>query len=546
MRPTPYLKPKLKIQNGTRVLTPPPADTSDAQNVPRRLTGAGLTTAQVPTAVPLAHAEAEEVDVATLLEAAISCLRAGEVESGETLIRAVLFHAPDHAVGRNALAYCLINRQAFEEAAEEAAAAIRLDPMLAPAHNNLGLAMNALGRSEAAVEAYSVALKLDPQNLNCGLNLSVALETMGKLDDALARIDATRLVHPASPEVYYNRANVLQKMRRYTEALESYETATELAPDNASAHFSYGLCLLLTGRYAEGWREYEWRWRDPAFSMPKRSFPMPQWRGEDLKGRSIFVHAEQGLGDAIQFARYVRLLQAAGAEVITETFTPMAELFRTMPGNPVVQPLAQPMPATDFHCPFMSLPLALLPQHPEIPADIPYLGVPEQAAAQWKPRFDQSSGPNIGVVHCGNPRHHNDAQRSIHLELLANALPPGPRYYILATELRESDADVLRQRPDIVCLKDDLRDFSDTAAACSHMDLIVSVDTSVAHLAGALACPLLLLAPFHPDWRWGPASETCAWYPTARLLRQTAFGDWSAPLASVTEAVRALQHKGAA
>ncbi len=503
-------------------------------------------TPQPPDIPDTRDAQGSTVDCGPLVEAATGCLRAGEWDRGEALVQAAVSLDPDHAAARNTLAFCLINRRAFEQAAEEAAAAIRLDPTLAAAHNNLGLALNALGRSDAAVEAYGQALRLAPRDLNYGLNLAVALETMGNLDDALARIEATRLAHPAAHEVYNNRANVLQKMQRYAEALDSFETAIDLAPDNASAHWNYGLCLLLTGRLAEGWREYEWRWRETSLGLRQRSFPMPQWQGEDLKGRSILVHAEQGLGDAIQFLRYVALLQKAGAEVVVQTFMPLAELFGTFPGSPVIMPLIDPDPGMDFHCPIMSLPLSLLARQPDIPADIPYLSVPKPAAARWASKFDADEGPKIGIVSSGNPGHGNDANRSIPLDLLARALPPGPRYYILQKVLRESDTEVLQRRPDLVCLKDDLHDFSDTAAACAGMDLVISVDTSVAHLAGALGRPLLLLLPFLPDWRWGLASDTCPWYPTARLLRQSASGDWSDPLAAVTEAVSVLLQDNAA
>ena len=483
---------------------------------------------------------ADTLDVAALLERAVDALNAGDLEHAEALARAAVSQDPEHAAARNTLAWCLIQGRAFAAAAEEAAAAVMLDPALAPAHNHLGLALNAIGRPEGAVEAFGEALRLAPRDLTYGLNLANALEALGRLDEALLHLDATRRVHPAATAVYLVRADVLQKLQRYPEALDCYETAIDLAPDDPMAHWWYSLCLLLTGRHAEGWREFEWRLKGSRLGPPQRPRPLPQWQGEDLKGRSILVHAEQGFGDAIQFARYVPLLQKTGAGVVVEAYPPLVGLFATLAGSPTVVASGQPLPAVDFHCPFMSLPFALLADQPDIPADTPYLSVPPAAAARWGTRFDPVCGPLVGLVCSGRPTHPNDANRSMSLDVLAQALPPGPRYILLQQELREADAEVLNQRPDIVCLKDELRDFSDTAAACSHMDLVISVDTSVAHLAGALGCPLLLLLPFQPEWRWGLGSDTCPWYPTARLLRQSAFGDWSDPLASVTAAVSVL------
>ena len=528
----------------------PPDATARLSDIPairealRRLIAAGLHSEAVQLARSLARAGA--LDCKTQVEAAGSCLQAGDLESAEELARGAVALDPDDAAARNTLAYCLIQRRMFAAAAEEAAVAVRLDPSLAPAHNHLGLALMAAGQAEAAVEAFARALQLAPRDLNYGLNVATTLEALGRLDEALARLDATRRVHPASTSVYLIRAELLQKLQRYPEALDSYETAIDLAPDDPMAHWWYSLCLLLTGHLAEGWREFEWRLKGSKLGPPQRPRPMPQWQGEDLNGRSILVHAEQGFGDAIQFARYVPLLQASGAEVVVETYPELVELFTSLPGHPTVLSSVQPAPAVDFHCPFMSLPLALLADHPDIPADTPYLSVPPAAAARWASRFEPVGSPLIGLVCSGRPTHPNDANRSMSLDALAQALPPGPRYVLLQQVLRETDSEVLNQRPDIVCLKDDLRDFSDTAAAVARMDLVISVDTSVAHLAGALARPLLLLLPFQPEWRWGLASEACAWYPTARLLRQSAIGDWSDPLAAVTEAVRGLLREGLA
>jgi tetratricopeptide (TPR) repeat protein len=525
---------------------PPPSDVrAGSPDIPaarealQRLIAAGLQSEAVQLALSLARAGG--LDCTTLVEAAGSCLQAGDPESAEELARGAVSKDPDDAAARNTLAYCLIQRRAFAAAAEEAAAAVRLEPALAPAHNHLGIALNATGHGEAAVEAFAEALRLAPRDLNYGLNLATTLEALGRLDEALRCIDATRIVFPTSTSVYLIRANILQKLQRYPEALDCYETAIDLAPDSPTAHWKYSLCLLLTGRHAEGWREYEWRLKETHLA-PQRPFPMPQWQGEDLRGRSILVHAEQGFGDAIQFARYVPLLRKAGAEVVLEAFAPLVDLFTTLEGRPAVLAAGQPLPPVDFHCPLMSLPLALRADHPVIPAHTPYLSVPPAAAARWASRFDPLDGLLVGLVCSGRPTHGNDANRSMSLEVLAQALPPGPRYFLLQQELREADAKVLLRRPDIICLKDDLRDFSDTAAAVERMDLVISVDTSVAHLAGALARPLLLLLllPFQPEWRWGLASDTCAWYPTARLVRQSAVGDWSDPMAAVTEAVSAL------
>ncbi len=478
-------------------------------------------------------------DLSERLAGIVASLQTGDLDGAEALDRAAVSQAPTSAAARNALAHCLIQRRAFAAAQAEAAHAVRLDPTLAAAHNHLGQALNGLGQPDAAAEAFGRALQLSPRELDYGLNLAHALETAGRLDAALDCVEGLRRVYPAATAVYLLRADLLEKLQRYPEALESYETAIALDPDNPMAHWWYSLCLLLTGRHAEGWREFEWRLQGLKLGPPVRPRSMPLWRGEDLTGRTILVHAEQGFGDAIQFARYVPLLQQAGARVIVEAFPPLVELFETLAGHPTVVPVGSPAPDADYHCPFMSLPFALQSRHPDIPAEVPYLSVPTRVAARWAARFPPSGDLRIGLVCSGRPTHPNDANRSLPLEVLADALPPGPRYVLLQQELRDTDRAVLRRRPDIVSLTDDLKDFSDTAAACAQMDLVISVDTSVAHLAGALARPLLILLPFQPEWRWGLASEACPWYPTARLLRQTGRGDWSAPLAAVTAAVEA-------
>jgi regulator of sirC expression with transglutaminase-like and TPR domain len=429
------------------------------------------------------------------------------------------------------LSYCLIEMTRPQAAMEAARTAIALAPRYAEAHNNLGLALCRLGRLDEALVASQTAVRLQPGAPANLLNQGNILRDLDRTAEALAVTERVCGLSPTLAKAHCNRGNLLQDAGRHAEALLAYDRSIELDPNDAGTHWNRALCNLLLGRHAAGWAGYEWRWKSPEARPIVRRFDCPLWLGDsDIAGKSILVHCEQGFGDALQFIRYAPLLAARGAEVHVETFAPLVELIADMPGIASVQPPARPAPPVDFHCPLMSLPLALLAQHPDVPAETPYLTPSPERRAPWTQRLAGFAKGRIGLAYAGSATHRNDHNRSIPLARFLQALPSGPDYFLLQTELRDGDAALLGSRPDIHRLSDEIRDFSDSAAICLEMDLIISVDTSIAHLAGALACPLFVLVPYDPDWRWGLNATTTPWYPTARIWRQSVRSDWGPTL----------------
>jgi hypothetical protein len=333
---------------------------------------------------------------------------------------------------------------------------------------------------------------------------------------------------------------------RFYDALDSYDRALSLRPDFADAHYNEAICRLLLGDFKRGWQKHEWRWATAQLQNAKRNFPQPLWLGsQEIKGRTILLHAEQGLGDTIQFCRYAPLLAERGANVILEVQKPLRELVTTLGGAMRVTSRGDPLPAFDLHCPLLSLPLACETRLETIPSQTPYLSAVESKTRAWQARLGAHERPRVGLVWAGSPRkelpgaNRIDSQRSIAFDQLA------PLFEIAACEfysLHKGD-DALEQlrasawRHAVVDRTDELQNFSDSAALIENLDLIISVDTSVAHLAGALGKPLWLLNRYNTCWRWLADREDSPWYPTARLFRQDATREWTLVMARVAAAL---------
>jgi tetratricopeptide (TPR) repeat protein len=452
------------------------------------------------------------------------------------------------------------------EAADEALA---LRPGFPEAFTNRGNALNGLGRSEEAVLAFREALLRAPHDAIAHLNLSNAyrdlkrheealaslertialapnlaaahrnrgnvLNDLGRPEEALACYDHALTLEPQAAETHFNRGNVLHELGRYAEAADSYARAGLYDPKHSKAFMNRSHCFLMVGDYARGWEEYEWRLSERGGPVPSRSFQAQRWTGrESLDGKSILLHAEQGLGDALQFTRYVGLVADLAAKVVFETYAPLMSLSRGRFGVAELIANGDTPPPVDFHCPLMSLPLAFMNAKVEAEPEVPYLSAEPEAVARWRARLG-GGRLNVGLIVSGNPAHARDAQRSLPLEVLAGGLPEGAAYWLVQKQPRERDLAFLPQRPDIALISEEFGDFADTAALCEALDVVISVDTSVAHLAGALGCPTWILLPHFPDWRWGQnESERTHWYPSARLFRQKDPDDWTA----VRDAVR--------
>jgi hypothetical protein len=305
-------------------------------------------------------------------------------------------------------------------------------------------------------------------------------------------------------------------------------------PDFAQAKFVEGVAKLTLGDFS-GWRGYEARWGVGFLAAHRRSFDAPLWRGESsLDGKTILLHAEQGYGDTLQFVRYAPLLADRGAKVILEVQPELARLLSPLPDLAAVIARGKPLPPFDCHCPVMSLPLAFATELTTIPAQIPYIAPAKQDVAPWRERLPRRR-PLIGLVWSGERSHDNDRNRSLRLETLLPLLQTLDVAFVsLQHEVRDEDRALLQEQSAVVHVGDRFCDFADTAAVISLLDAVISADTAVAHLAGAMGKPLLLLLPFGADFRWLRERDDTPWYPTARLFRQPTFGEWG----SVIEVLR--------
>jgi hypothetical protein len=319
------------------------------------------------------------------------------------------------------------------------------------------------------------------------------------------------------------------------EALVNYENALSLCPDNHEARWNKGLVELSLGQFREGWKNYESRWAKEMAHL-RRNFVQPLWRGErPLVGRTILLHAEQGLGDTLQFVRYASMIARLGAKVLLEVQRPLLHLLSAMDGVSAVFAQGEKLPEFDLQCPLMSLPLAFGTELNSVPAAIPYIDVSAKLVSKWRQRMGERRAPRIGIAWAGSAAHKNNSKRSIALERFAPLLnTPGVQFVSVQKELTQSDAAVLEDHASVLHVGGELGDFADTAAVISSLDLLISADTSVAHLAGAIGRPVWILIPLAPDFRWLLKREDSPWYPTARLFRQPRLEDWD----SVLERVR--------
>jgi tetratricopeptide (TPR) repeat protein len=444
---------------------------------------------------------------------------------------------PDHVDALNSRGVTLLDTWQADEALIDFRKAIELKPNFVVTLNNYGLALTLLKRCEEALTTFDRALSISSEMVELFNNKGNALKALGRLDEALANYDRAIALKPNYVQAYSSRASCLDDMGRYGEALSSYKDALALQPDDAEAHWNLAVHSLRSGDLKTGWIESEWRWKIKSLRLTDRHFKQPLWLGaEPIDGKVLLLHNEQGLGDALQFCRYIPLVAARGARVVLEIDGPLKQLLSGLTGVSHCISKGEALPDFDFHCSLASLPLAFDTILDTIPSAVPYLSVGAHVA-DWKTRLDSKKRPRIGLVWSGNPDHRNDHNRSITLETLLPLLDVEAQFVSLQKIVRPSDEAVLRERNDVLHLGPELQSFSDTAALIEQLDLVVSVDTSVAHLAGALGRPVWILLPYIPDWRWLLDRDDSPWYPTARLFRQSQTRKWDSV---VDEARRAL------
>jgi len=447
-------------------------------------------------------------------------------------------HKPDYAEAHYNRGNLLIGRGNKEMALASYDRAITLNPSYVQAYVNRGNVLKELKRFDEALVSYDRAIALAPDYAEAYDNRGTVLKELGQIEASLASYDRAIALDPAYAAAYNNRGIALQAVGRFDEALRSYQRALEVDSSYAPAQWSIALLKLLEGDYTEGWKMYEWRWQDTQKSA-LRVFPQPLWLGEvSLLAKTLLIHGEQGLGDDIQFCRYALLAVAQGAEVILEVPSALVTLMKTLGPHICVVKNGDATPATDYQCPAMSLPLAFKTTMANIPAKVPYLFADSAKIQQWQKRLGEKTLPRVGLVWSGRPEHKNDHNRSIPLKLLEGILQLPMEFHALQKEVRNEDASLLQQFDCLHWHGEELQDFTDTAALIDVMDVVISVDTSVAHLAGALNKPVWVLLPFLPDFRWMLERTDSPWYPSARLFRQRAPGGWKDVIEGVEAALR--------
>ncbi len=422
-----------------------------------------------------------------------------------------------------------------QEALDSFVQALVRNPRHANALLSRGTALAALGRTEQALADYDACLALAPAHPVALYNRGNALSDLGRYDDAIASFDRALVAAPDYVKAWHNRGRALLALKRHQDAVESFGKAIALQKDYADAHFNRALALLTLGDLAPGFTEYEWRWKRTGMTDARRGYGRPLWLGEyPLARKTILLHAEQGLGDTIQFARYAPLLARAGATVVLEVQAELKSLLAGLEGVASCHARGETLPAYDVHCPLGSLPLAMKTEAANIPADIPYLRADEAHLAKWRPRLEALPGKRVALAWAGNASHANDRNRSIDLKLLEPLLSlDGISFVSIQRELRAHDAEHLARHPRVTHLGGELSDMADTAAVAALADLTIAVDTAVVHLAGSLGRPVWVMLPFAPDWRWTLSGEHSPWYPQARLFRQPALADWASVIATL-------------
>jgi tetratricopeptide (TPR) repeat protein len=541
-----------------------------------------------------AYAEAEELyreilalrpkhfDAIQLLGAL--ALQSGRLEEGIALLtQAVAINGMQAPIHSN-LAYANNALHRYKEGLVSANRALALRANFVDALNNRGNALAGLDQPAEALASFERALVVQPDFAQGWSNRACVLRDLGRPADALVSCDQAIALQPNYADAWSNRANALSDLNRpedaqlsyrraielapaladawnnlgltlvdlgqHAQALRSYEHALTLNPAFAEAHWNESLCLLQMGRLTEGWQKYEWRWERNRIKANKRVFVQPLWLGDaPIEDKTILLHAEQGLGDTLQFCRYAAMVAALGARVMLEVPSELMRLLANLEGVTELIEQGQPLPPFDYHCPLLSLPLAFKTEVATIPASTPYLFADADASQRWAQRIgsDTPGALKVGLVWAGGNRPHvaelrkNDARRSITLDALRPLLDVAQvQFYSLQ---KGPAAQQLALNPElggrVIDYTGELADFADTAALVASLDLVISVDTAVAHLAGALGKPVWILNRFDTCWRWMLERKDCPWYPGAQLLRQPALGDWPSVILSACDALKA-------
>jgi len=428
-----------------------------------------------------------------------------------------------------------------EEALASYEQAIALNPAYVEAHNNRGNVLAALRRDREALASYDRALEGKRDFFDALVNRSIALRMLHRFEEALDSSDDALRQRPLSAEAHGSRAAALASLGRYQEARTAYEHALRLNPGLADARWNSALLHLLRGEYRGAWAQYESRWQVKSLGLVPRFPNIPAWNGRaDVRGRTLLLHAEQGYGDTIQFCRYASVLRDQGARVVLEVPASLVALLRSLDGPAQVITQGTALPEFDMHCPLPSVACALGTDKESIPARYRYLSATTKDLHAWAARLGPRHGLRVGIVWSGNPAHRNDARRSMRLTELMPLGACGVELISLQKMLRAEDVPEL-PKAGFRHFAEHLTDFAQTAALIAHLDLVITVDTAVAHLAGAIGADTWIMLPNVPDWRWLLDRDDSPWYPTVRLWRQDPSGCWGPVIAQIVQKIRAIQ-----
>lgn len=460
----------------------------------------------------------------------------GRLQPASRAYERAVAEAPRHA---QAWYHLGTTRQLQDQPAKAAEAyrrALALDPKHAPAENNLGLVLQALGQTSEAVAAFRRALKLNPRHVIALVNLGAVLQHQNRHQEAVTVLEKALAIGGDEARAYGNLGNAYVALNRPGEAIAAYEQALRRDATTQAHRYNIALARLVTGDLERGWEGYDARLETPEHAS-RYPVHQPRWQpGEPLRGRTLLVYADQGLGDTLQFFRYVPMVAKLGSPVILQVPTALKELLGGQ-GLPVAVVAArEPLPAHDLQCSLLSLPRHFGIRLGNVPAAVPYVAAPPGKLAQWRAVFARAPGAKVGLVWAGNPKHQYDHNRSVPLAQFSRITRDRPaHFFALQKEVKEADRPALAAWSGVTNLARNLGSFGDTAALVAALDLVITVDTSIAHLAGALGKPAWVLLSHYPDWRWLLERTDSPWYPTLRLFRQETLGDWEPVIDRVRE-----------
>jgi Flp pilus assembly protein TadD len=480
--------------------------------------------------------------VAELFAAAVQCHQAGQLDKAKARCEEILAIQPLHADALHLLGTIAHKLGDTDSAIPLIRRAITIGG--APRfHYDLGEILYSRGDYAGAGTSFEAAARLAPNLPRPIASFGNALFQQGEIEAAVAAYRQALAVHWNLPGTHANLGLALTDLGRFDEAIEHCRQAIALNPDLADGHNNLGLALLMRSEFVEGWIHHEWRTlAGPGRGMPR--FKRPRWRGAPLNGARILLHAEQGVGDTLQFVRYVPLVAARGGRVVLEVQPALKRLIESVEGAEQIIGAGEPVPDVVEHCPLLSLPLAFGTEISTIPAKVPYLQPTAADVESWRERIAGRPGFRVGLVWGGQPQHRRDRFRSIPLALLAPLAKVDSAVYF-SLQKGPPAAQISNSPPGLVLhdIAPDLNDFADTAAAIAALDLVITVDTSVAHVAGALGKPVWILLTHVPDWRWLIGRDDSPWYPSARLFRQPAPGAWTPVIERVAEELSILSKR---